>query len=76
MKYFCFLIVFAVCNNSFGQNNLGIFEKSADIGKPKNAGSSQYDETTQTYNLKGSGYNIWFNRDEFQYLYKKTKVIF
>ena len=21
--------------------------------------------------MKGSGYNIWFNRDEFQYLYKK-----
>ena len=21
--------------------------------------------------MRGSGYNIWFNRDEFQYLYKK-----
>ncbi|MCW3107891.1 MAG: hypothetical protein JWQ09_2397, partial [Segetibacter sp.] len=72
MKFVCFLIVFAFCNRSFTQNNIGIFDKAADIGKPKNAGSSTYDETTQTYNMKGSGSNIWFNRDEFQYLYKKT----
>ena len=28
---------------------------------------------TKTYTLNGSGYNIWFNRDEFQYAYKKIK---
>lgn len=50
---------------------IGIFSVSADIGKPKNAGSSAYDPSTQTYTLKGSGYNIWFNRDEFQYLYNR-----
>jgi tricorn protease-like protein len=50
----------------------GVFDKSADIGNPKNAGSSHYDEASQVYHMKGSGYNIWFNRDEFQYLYKKT----
>ena len=60
---FCFLF-----NASFAQ---GIFEKSEDIGKPKKAGSAQYDEATQTYTLQGSGYNIWFERDEFHYLYKK-----
>ncbi|MEO6549806.1 MAG: hypothetical protein ABIN94_17525 [Ferruginibacter sp.] len=49
----------------------GIFDKSADIGHPKNAGSTRYDEASQTYYLKGSGFNIWFNRDEFRYLYKK-----
>jgi len=45
--------------------------QSADIGQPKNAGSASYDEATQTYDMKGAGYNIWFNRDEFHYLYKK-----
>ncbi len=53
------------------QTSLGIFEKSEDIGRPKNAGSAQYDESTQTYTLKGAGYNIWFERDEFQFLHKK-----
>lgn len=57
---------------TFAQSNtLGIFQNSADVGKPKMTGSSVYDPGTQVYTLKGAGYNIWFNRDEFQYLYKK-----
>jgi TolB protein len=52
---------------------VGIFEDHTDVGHPKNAGSVTYDESTQTYTLKGSGYNIWFERDEFQYAYRKIK---
>lgn len=51
----------------------GIFDHSADIGKPKNAGSTTYDENEQVYTLTGSGYNIWFNRDEFQFANTKLK---
>lgn len=50
---------------------IGAFRKSEDIGQPKLAGSSQYNKRTKTYTLKGSGYNIWFERDEFQYLFRK-----
>lgn len=58
----------------FSQNTpVGIFHNHGDVGKPKIAGSSRYDEVTQTYYVKGAGYNIWFNRDEFQYLYQKLK---
>jgi TolB protein len=73
MKSICFLIVFVSGNLlAFAQNNtLGVFDRAADIGHPKNAGSSTYDPSTQTYTMRGSGSNIWFNRDEFQYLYKK-----
>ena len=52
---------------------IGQFQKSADIGNPKLAGSSRYDKATKTYTLTGSGYNIWFKRDEFQYLYRTIK---
>ena len=52
---------------------VGEFTKAADIGGPKRAGSSEYDEAGQTYTLKGGGYNIWFNHDEFHFLYKKIK---
>ena len=52
-------------------NNTGIFNSNSDIGNPKNAGSVQYNEANQSYNLRGSGYNIWFERDEFNYLYSK-----
>ena len=53
------------------QHAVGIFQNFADIGNPKIKGSTQYNETTQTYTLKGAGYNIWFARDEFHYAYKK-----
>jgi TolB protein len=54
-------------------DTLGLFEHHQDIGNPKIAGSAKYDPVTHTYTLTGSGYNIWFNRDEFQYLFKKIK---
>lgn len=52
---------------------IGLFTAHGDIGHPKNSGASQYDKVTHTYMLKGSGYNIWFNRDEFHFVYKKVK---
>jgi TolB protein len=48
----------------------GIFEAASDIGNPKMKGTTSYDEN-QVYRLKGGGYNIWFNRDEFHFAYKK-----
>jgi TolB protein len=51
----------------------GIFHSRADIGKPKIAGSSAFNVKEQYYTLKGSGYNIWFGRDEFHYLFNNIK---
>ena len=53
----------------FGQSSIGIFENSKDIGSPKMKGMSSFDADYQTYTIKGAGYNIWFERDEFHYLY-------
>ncbi|MEP7323225.1 MAG: hypothetical protein ABI761_14970 [Saprospiraceae bacterium] len=59
---------------SFSTNaQIGDFEISTDIGKPKYKGSSVYNNEDQTYTIKGGGYNIWFNYDEFHYLYRKIK---
>jgi Tol biopolymer transport system component len=49
-------------------SKIGAFDAAADVGNPKLAGSSSYDSVKQEYTLKGAGYNIWFNRDEFHYL--------
>ncbi|MGC4038038.1 MAG: hypothetical protein QM764_18905 [Chitinophagaceae bacterium] len=66
-----FILLFAI-TNCFSQNSsLGVFQSNADVGKPKIKGSSEFDASTQVYTMKGAGYNIWFGRDEFQYLYKK-----
>ena len=46
-----------------------LLKSAVDIGDPKKKGMSEYDFGTQTYSLYGSGYNIWFERDEFHYRY-------
>ncbi|HMG89673.1 MAG TPA: hypothetical protein VK589_06425 [Chryseolinea sp.] len=74
MKYLLMTLCFLAAANGLAQENaVGVFQDHVDVGNPKNAGTTQYDSKTQTYNLKGSGYNIWFNRDEFQFAYKKLK---
>ncbi len=73
MKSFVPSTLFLLLGLSFGyaQSPLGVFDNHVDVGNPKKTGAAQYDESTQTYTLKGGGYNIWFNRDEFHYVYKK-----
>ena len=66
---FCLVRLTALAQNQ----PVGIFDNHMDIGHPKKGGSAVYDGVTHTYTIKGSGYNIWFNRDEFQYLFKKLK---
>ncbi|MFC4874899.1 hypothetical protein [Negadavirga shengliensis] len=56
------------CND----NKIGIFDHSQDIGNPVLKGETHYDPETETYTLKGAGYNIWFARDEFHYLFKEV----
>lgn len=60
-------LLFAFC----AQAQIGQFETSSDIGDPKVKGSSSYDEASQVYTVKGGGANIWFNHDDFHFLFKK-----
>ncbi|QDK82536.1 biopolymer transporter TolR [Spirosoma sp. KCTC 42546] len=55
------------------QTKLGIFEGHTDIGAVLKPGSAQYNTKTHQYELSGSGYNIWFDHDEFHYLWKRIK---
>lgn len=70
MKTLFIFLQFIFTGWAMAQNNIGVFEKSADVGTPRLAGSAVYNEADQSYSLKGAGYNIWFGRDEFQFLYK------
>lgn len=49
----------------------GIFNGHQDVGTVLNPGSTAYDPATQTYTVKGSGENMWFGRDDFQFAWKK-----
>lgn len=52
---------------------LGVFDGHGDIGKDVKPGSAFYNAKTQEYEMSGSGYNIWFDHDEFHFLWKKMK---
>jgi len=51
------------------QKGLGIFDNHIDIGNCKNPGFASYHPDNQTYTIGGAGYNMWFDRDEFHYLW-------
>ncbi len=72
LKLTTILFLFA-CISSAQNTQTGIFQYSSDIGSPALKGSGYYDQINQEYSLKGGGYNIWFERDEFYYLYNKIK---
>jgi hypothetical protein len=57
----------------FAQGSLGLFEAHGDVGAVKHAGSMVYDQAQQTYLIKGSGKNLWFDQDEFHWAWKAIK---
>ncbi|MCU1319450.1 MAG: hypothetical protein JWP98_968, partial [Edaphobacter sp.] len=50
---------------------IGIFQGQSDIGSAVVPGSASYDASTKRYTISSAGYNIWYSRDEFRYLWKK-----
>lgn len=50
---------------------LGIFEDHSDVGTVLHAGSVDYDPAKKTYTIAGSGENMWFTADAFQFVWKK-----
>jgi hypothetical protein len=50
---------------------VGIFDGQSDVGAALVPGSSSYNPVTNTYTIISAGYNVWYIRDEFRYLWKK-----
>jgi hypothetical protein len=50
---------------------VGIFDGQSDIGSAVVPGSASYDATSTRYTINSAGYNVWYTRDEFRYLWKK-----
>lgn len=73
MKFLISISIYCLSQITVAQAQLGIFESHVDVGNPKLSGSTSYSESDQSYFIKGAGYNIWFERDEFQYAYNKIK---
>ena len=52
-------------------NTLGIFEDHSDVGTVLHPGSVAYDSSKNSYTITGSGENMWFAADAFQFVWKK-----
>ncbi len=50
---------------------IGMFAGQSDIGTAVVSGSASYDPATKAYTINSAGYNVWYTRDEFRYLWKK-----
>lgn len=52
---------------------LGQFDGHTDVGSPKLSGLATYDAAAQEYTVSAAGVNMWGNRDEFHFLWKRMK---
>ncbi len=52
---------------------VGAFEGHGDVGKVLHPGSASFNAKTGEYTLAGSGYNVWFDLDEFHFAWKRLK---
>jgi hypothetical protein len=69
------LAVFAALALSAGSSQaqkIGIFDGQQDVGTALHAGSAEFDSAHNTYSVTGSGENMWFSEDDFNYVWKKV----
>jgi hypothetical protein len=50
---------------------IGIFDGQSDVGSAVVPGSASFNAATGRYTIQSAGYNIWYTRDEFRFLWKK-----
>lgn len=71
LRLFCLSFLFTLAAR--GQHSHDPLTNHVDIGNPKLKGSTTFNAADQSYSLRGGGYNIWNNRDEFHYAYTMLK---
>ncbi len=50
---------------------IGQFDGHGDVGAPKITGSAAYNAVSQEYPLSAGGVNMWAQKDEFQFVWKR-----
>ena len=50
---------------------LGVFSGQSDVGSAVIEGSASYDSASKQYTIHSAGYNVWYTRDEFRYVWKQ-----
>ena len=68
------MFVSVVSQAAFAQGSpLGQFDGHDDVGSPKISGSATYNAVSQEYAISAAGVNMWANRDEFHFVWKRMK---
>ena len=67
----CALNLAWFCDVVGAQSPVGIFDAQTDVGRVKNAGSVSYDSQRQSFLVAGSGQNMWNDRDDFHFVWKR-----
>lgn len=50
---------------------IGLFDGQTDVGSAVVPGAASFDKTAGRYSITSAGYNIWYGRDEFRFLWRK-----
>jgi regulation of enolase protein 1 (concanavalin A-like superfamily) len=70
-KLLLFLTCFAGAALAQAPSNLGVFEGASDVGNPSHKGSVAFDAAKKEYTVTGGGNNIWGNKDDFFFAWRK-----
>jgi TolB protein len=68
---FAFALVRSIAAQS-AQANLGVFQTESDVGVLTQPGKTVYDSAQQTYTITASGENVWFDKDNFHFVWMKV----
>ena len=67
------LIILIFACSSLKAQNLNTSFSSIAIGNPSLQGNTSYNNELQTFILKGAGENMWFDTDQFWFVFKEIK---
>src|SRR5947208_6837570 len=64
-------LLLLVGSSAGAQAAIGVFDAHGNVGHVRHAGSVSYDPRTQAYRVAGSGQNMWNERDDFHFVWKR-----
>ena len=70
---FLSLLISLAGSASARPQTLGVFDGQRDVGPVLKPGRAVYDAAKQEYPVTGSGANMWLDRDEFHFVWKRMK---
>ncbi|HEY6901467.1 MAG TPA: biopolymer transporter TolR, partial [Puia sp.] len=73
MKHIAVVLLLGAFSAPAFSQSIGIFQGHGDVGANVKPGSATFIPGTGQYVITGAGYNVWFDHDEFQYVWKKIK---